>query len=231
MTLLILLPMQEELDLFIQYCTRHGLLAAESSVGRLPVVRLLPLEWIAARGGNGKAQFGIQAQHLLDAGSGWDHVLCVGAAGALHDELKIGDVVVATVTVEHDYRNRFGTRPTPTFEGSPAALSQLRRVASSLPGFRVHFGAIASGDEDIVDETRKRELREATGALAVAWEGAGGGRASRFSGIPFLEIRGITDAAGSSAALDFRNNLATAIHHAAAVVFAWRNRVSASPII
>ena len=31
-------------------------------------------------------------------------VICAGTAGGLSDDLKIGDVVVATETVEHDFR-------------------------------------------------------------------------------------------------------------------------------
>ena len=58
-----------------------------------------------------------------------------------------------------------------------------------------------------------------TGALAVAWEGAGGARACHFSGIPFLEIRGITDSADSDAASDFRATLeGTSFHYAPAGV-------------
>jgi len=56
-----------------------------------------------------------------------------------------------------------------------------------------------------------------TGALAVAWEGAGGARACHFSGIPFLEIRGITDSADSDAASDFGANLEGAMRNVAAL--------------
>jgi nucleoside phosphorylase len=54
---------------------------------------------------------------------------------------------------------------------------------------------IASGDEDIVTIERAAELHTQTGAVAVAWEGAGVARACLFSQIPYLEIRGITDTA------------------------------------
>ena len=38
-------------------------------------------------------------------------------------------------------------------------------------------------------------MRAATEAFAVAWEGAGAARACKFSGVPFLEVRGMTDSA------------------------------------
>lgn len=53
---------------------------------------------------------------------------------------------------------------------------------------------------------------------AVAWEGAGGARACKFSGVPFLEIRGITDAADHSAASDFEKNLEVAMYNIALLI-------------
>ena len=63
-----------------------------------------------------------------------------------------------------------------------------------------------------------------TGALAMAWEGAGGARACQFSGVPFIEIRGITDQADHRAASHFRENLNTAMRNAAAMITTWLAR-------
>jgi len=41
----------------------------------------------------------------------------------------------------------------------------------------------------------------------VAWEGAGGARASLWNQRPFLEIRAITDRADSEATVNFSENL------------------------
>jgi len=69
---------------------------------------------------------------------------------------------------------RFVQRPFPRHETDAQLLREFR-VAADEPGleFRVLFGVIASGDEDIIKPARALELREATGALCVAWEGAG----------------------------------------------------------
>jgi adenosylhomocysteine nucleosidase len=77
-------------------------------MGRLPVVHLPELDVTLACGGLGKVQFAVQTQHLLDVCPAWDLVICAGAAGALVDGLPVGDLVVATETVEHDIHNRFG---------------------------------------------------------------------------------------------------------------------------
>jgi hypothetical protein len=68
-------------------------------------------------------------------------------------------------------------------------LSASKSASSSLYPFQVHYGMIASGDEDIVTIERAAELHTQTGAVAMAWEGAGVARACLFSQIPYLEIQ------------------------------------------
>jgi adenosylhomocysteine nucleosidase len=221
MKLLVITPLQEEHDFFLRSCATRGFIAEHTILGRLPVARLPDLDITIARGGVGKAQFAIHTQHLIDTQAGWRAVVCAGAAGGLADDLTVGDVVVATTTVEHDYQNKFSTRPAPQFKGDSAVIADLRRVAIAHNSFRIHFGVVASGDEDVIDDQRKQALRRSTGALAVAWEGAGGARACAFSGIPFVEIRGVTDAANHAAPTDFETNLAVAMGNIAMLITSW----------
>ena len=216
--------MNEELDFLLHSCTTRGFRAESAIIGRLSVVRLPDLGVTLARGGLGKVQFALQTQHLLDTCSDWDLIVCAGAAGALADEVSVGDVVVATATVEHDYNNKFNERALPKFDGAEAAIAELRSVSHSARAFSVHFGPIASGDEDVVETERKRELHESTGALAVAWEGAGGAKACAFNRIPFVEIRGVTDTADHNAASDFEENLEVAMRNLATLITSWTNR-------
>jgi adenosylhomocysteine nucleosidase len=223
MNILIVTPLQQERDFFLQGCGQRGLQTENGLIGRLPAVRLPELKLTVACGGLGKAQFAAQTQHLLDLGPGWDLVVCAGAAGGLADEVSVGDVVVGVTTVEHDYKNGFSSRPRPRFEAAPATIERLRQVSLSSNGFKVHFGVIASGDEDIVDAERRSVLRQTTDALAVAWEGAGGARACAFSQVPYLELRGITDAANHEAPSSFKTNLEMAMTNVAILVTAWVN--------
>jgi nucleoside phosphorylase len=84
--------------------------------------------------------------------------------------------------------------------------------------YEIHFGKIASGDEDIFERSGAEELHNHTNALAVAWEGAGGARATRFMGIPYLEIRGLTDVADNEAPVIFDENLKVIMPRIALVV-------------
>lgn len=222
MTHLVLCPLPQERDGFLAECQAQGLAAEPVRLGRLPAVRLPGLDALVAVGGVGKAQYALQAQHALEAGGPWEALVCAGTAGALAPTLQIGDVVVATTTIEHDYKVRLVKLPQPRFEAAPALLDALRGVPGAAGGFAVHFGAVASGDEDIADAERRAELARETRALAAAWEGAGGARAAAFNQVPFVELRGVSDAADQGAPAAFANNLTQAMRHIARFVIAWR---------
>jgi adenosylhomocysteine nucleosidase len=218
---LTVIPIQAEFDFFVQACAGQGLAMERSTLGRLPVTYLPGLGLTLARGGLGKAQFAVQTQHLIDSGKDWAVVICAGAAGALDDGLAVGDVVIGTQTIEYDIRNKFGKPLLPHFDGAESVVEDFRRMKLEGVSFKTHFGAIASGDEDIVDAGRRREVRDLTGALANAWEGAGGARASYFSQVPFVEIRGISDEANETAAQDFEKNLPMTMGNVALVITRW----------
>jgi adenosylhomocysteine nucleosidase len=134
----------------------------------------------------------------------------------------VGDIVAATHTVEHDYTLRFVQRPLPRFEAHPPALDGLKQAyARGSQPFRLHFGLVASGDEDVVCPDRAAELARKTAALCVAWEGSGAARACLFSGVPFLELRGVTDYADKAAAQDFDVNLALCMANLAKLLHDW----------
>ncbi len=227
MTILAIVPTQLELDSFIESLAAMGIDGREAPLGRLEASVYLDGRLTVAKGDLGKAQFGIQTQHMIDNIATVSAVLCIGTSGALAADLSVGDVVVATETVEHDFNRMLSPNPPPRFEGDAGLLSSWRSSESlaQLP-FNVHFGPVASGDEGIMSETRANEVVELTGALAVAWEGAGGARACEFSGVPFVEIRGISDLADETSNTDFYENLPGAMKNLA--VFA-RELVNLAP--
>lgn len=205
MKYLIVIPTQREADSFIDRWIAAGMRRETRRLERLQVEQFVQHGVSVSVGGVGKAQFGIQTQHLLDHMAPVDALLCVGTSGALAKGLVPGDVVVGMETIEHDVR-KHGRQP-PRFPSHESLLAKFRRIPDRDRGFRVHFGAIASGDEDVMSEQRKRQIHESTNALVVAWEGAGGARASSFSGIPYIEIRGVSDMASDGAVEQFRANV------------------------
>ena len=228
---LIVVPQTNELEPLMAGLRRRGHPTRSEAIGSVKCFAIPSLAMIAAVGGHGKVQLGVQSQYLIDRIDELGVLLCVGAAGSLTPECKFGDVVVATNTVEHDYRLRFVQSNSPSHPGDPKLIDELRFAANGggLP-FGVHFVPVASGDEDIVDGARAAELRRLTGGLCVAWEGAGGARAASFNGLGFLEIRGITDGADADACASFHANCAVAMPNVADLLVRWRLTSGASRV-
>lgn len=218
--ILIVTPLKEEYDDLYNSLSAQGLESFETKIGKLAVHHFPSVNLTLARGGHGKTQFGIQTQYLLDHAK-FDLVICAGAAGALAPQVKIGDLIVATKTVEHDYHVKFVKRPNPSFAGDANTIEQLKALNLPDADFTVHFGIMAGGDEDVIEITRGAELRDLHDALGVAWEGIGGARACAFSEVPYLELRGATDTANHEAPVVFDVNLKIVMKNIAYLLFNW----------
>jgi adenosylhomocysteine nucleosidase len=218
--ILIVTPLQEEYNDLYHSLSDLDLKSSSERIGKLDVHCFPEINVTLARGGHGKTQFGIQTQHLLDHAT-FDLVICAGAAGALAPEVRVGDVIIATSTLEHDYNNKFSERPKPQFAGDIKSINQIKALNLSEADFKVHFGIMAGGDEDVIEVTRGAELYKAHNALAVAWEGIGGARASAFSDVPYLEIRGATDTANHEAPVVFFINLKIVMKNIAFLLYKW----------
>ena len=218
--LLVVTPLQEEYDDLYNSLCALALDSHKDKIGKLTVDHFPALNATLARGGHGKTQFGIQTQHLLDHAK-FDLVICTGAAGALAPDVKVGDLIVATSTIEHDYNLKFVKRPNPQFAGDIKSIEQIRKLDISNSNFKIHFGIMAGGDEDVIEVSRGTELRALHNALGVAWEGVGGARAAAFSGVPYLEGRGATDTANHEAPAVFDVNLKIVMRNIAQLLAAW----------
>jgi len=218
--ILIVTPLPEEYDDLYNSLIAHKLKSASGNIGKLDVYHFPELNVTLARGGHGKTQFGIQTQYLL-AHAEFDLVICAGAAGALAPEVKVGDLIVTTTTIEHDYITKFRPRPRPQFHGDAKSIEQIKALDMSAADFKVHFGVMAGGDEDVIEIERGRELRELHNAIAVAWEGVGGARACAFSNVPYLELRGATDTANHEAPVVFYVNLKIVMANIAQLLVRW----------
>ena len=218
--ILVVTPLQEEYNDLYESLTSMGLESHKDKIGKLDVHHFPELNVTLARGGHGKTQFGIQTQYLLDHAP-FDLVICAGAAGALAPEVRVGDVIVATTTVEHDYNLKFVKRPNPQFAGNANSIKELKALPFVEADFKVHFGIMAGGDEDVIEIERGTQLRELHNALAVAWEGVGGARACAFSEVPYLELRGATDTANHEAPVVFDTNLEIVMRNIAWLLVHW----------
>ncbi len=177
--------------------------------------RLAGQEAVVVKSGIGKVAAAITAQLLIDR-FGVDTLLNTGMAGGLDARLEVGDLVVATAALQHDFDlTAFGHAPGylygeddchPTlFTADPALVETALEVATQvLPAeSKAITGLVASGDIFVDDSTLKRWLITVFGAAAAEMEGAAIAQVAEANGVPFLILRTVSDLAEKEAHVSF----------------------------
>lgn len=146
---------------------------------------------------------------LLIQKFGCEVLLFTGVAGALNPNLKIGDILCATATAQHDldisaFGHPYGYVPgINVFEKTDEKLNKIAKNIASTSGVKIEFGIIASGDQFICDKDRKAWIKDTFKADAVEMEGASVGQVCAALKIPYFLLRVISDEAGGGAEFDF----------------------------
>lgn len=187
-------------------------------------------EVVLAGAGIGKVNTAVTATLLADRFR-CRCIVFSGVAGGLDPDLHIGDVVVADRTVQHDagviedgrlLTYQAGHVPffNPTdrlgYPVDPALLAKVKaRLADvALPPLsrqaggegrppRIAYGAILSGDQYIHCEATRERLHKEQGGVAVEMEGGALGQVCEAFGIPWLDVRALSDLAGRDSRFDF----------------------------
>jgi adenosylhomocysteine nucleosidase len=147
-------------------------------------------------------------------------IVFTGVAGALADQVQVGDVVVAQDFLQHDLDvsplfpryevPAYGRARFACHEDLSAALRQAvqQALAGEFSQASVHQGLIVSGDRFVsgageVGALRQRLQQAGHAALAVEMEGAAVAQVCADHGLPYAAMRTISDRADDSAHRDF----------------------------
>jgi len=214
---LVLCPLKPELNILLEFFRNEGIELHEITSKAKKSFRSPKLNCIFACGGHGKSHFASTTHKFLIEIPTIETVICLGTAGSLAPQVKPFDVILGSISIEHDSQRNEEEEKFPSFKSLLAPTLPPTSEFQAWP-FQVHVAPIASGDEDIVSSERAQNIYEKTNALAVAWEGIGGACTAHAANKKFLEIRGITDHANSQAYEDFQKNLTIAIQNASRVL-------------
>lgn len=166
---------------------------------------------VIVRSGIGKVNAGICTQ-LLITHFGATHVINTGFAGALSPELSIGNIVVSTEAVQHDFDisplgHKKGEIPFTGLVAFPADAELVKSacnvISGTLPNVKVLPGRICSGDQFICDRSAKDRIISEFGGLCCEMEGASVAQVCYLNRVPFLILRAVSDSADDSAGEDF----------------------------
>ena len=178
-------------------------------------------EVVVVRSGIGKVNAGICSQILVDRYQ-VEGIINTGIAGSLRNEINIGDIVLATVAVQHDvdatgFGYPLGEIPQMGIKEFPAD-EKLRALAEECskkanPDIQVFCGRVASGDQFISSKDKKNWIQDNFDAYCTEMEGAAIAQAAYLNNIPYLVVRAISDKADDSANMDYSEFEAKAVQN------------------
>jgi adenosylhomocysteine nucleosidase len=192
--------------------------------------RLDGREVVLAEAGIGKVNTAFVST-LLASRFGAECLVFSGVAGGLDPSLHIGDLVIADRAIQHDcgvieddalqpYQAGHVPFFNPTdqlgYHVEPALLERIKRRLEGLSfpplaaeaggagaAAQIAFGPVLAGDQYIHCETARERLHRTFDAKAVAMEGGAMAQVAERFGLPWLEIRALSDLAGVDSRFDF----------------------------
>ncbi|AQW83223.1 5'-methylthioadenosine/adenosylhomocysteine nucleosidase [Campylobacter pinnipediorum] len=136
-------------------------------------------------------------------------LIFTGVAGALRDDLKIGDLFYATSLAQHDLDITAFGHPNgyvpgiEIFTKTDDGLNEIAKKVASNKSIDLKSGIIATGDQFICKQSIKDWIKDTFKADVVEMEGASVAQVCKQLDIPFFMLRAISDEAGGGAEFDF----------------------------
>ena len=162
---------------------------------------------------------------------GCETLLFSGVAGAINENLSIGDLIIADGVCQHDlditaFGHPYGYVP----EGdvciwSDSALRQVAKRIAKEKGLTLKEGVIATGDQFVADPQRKAWIAETFKADALEMEGAAVAVVCHALDVPFFILRAISDSADMDAGFDFDTFLVSSAKTSAAFILAMVEKI------
>jgi adenosylhomocysteine nucleosidase len=140
-------------------------------------------------------------------------IISFGSAGALVEDLEVGDVVVAEELIQGDagvvtsigFEHTGSTRESEsglvgakTYACDRSLLDAARGIksfeASAGSAAKVRFGPVVTCDQFIVSREAKRDLNSRFGALVIEMEAAAVAQIASICGVPFVAVKSVSDA-------------------------------------
>ncbi len=176
--------------------------------------------------GMGKVNAGICA-HTLISDFGCTHIINTGVAGSLDNQIDIGDIVVSTDAVQHDFDVeaigfKKGEIPYTGRYAFPAdeamRATAVKAVRESAPDIHVFEGRICSGDQFISKKEQKDKIISDFGGMCCEMEGAAIAQTCYLHDTPFVVIRAISDKPDETEFVDYKVFEAQAAKRCAEIV-------------
>ena len=167
--------------------------------------KLKKYEVVIVKCGVGKVNAGRTTQVLISEYAP-EYIINTGIGGGLYNQLKIGDIVISTDLIQHDFDVTFlgyakgymctgENNKEPTKYLADKELSEkIKKVLEKVGGNRtVFFGRVLTGDAFIASKEKREELIKDFNGYCCEMEGAAIAQVACLNKVPFTVIRVISD--------------------------------------
>ncbi len=184
---------------------------------------------VIAQCGMGKVNAGICAQMMITEFN-VKYVINSGTAGALDDRLEIGDIVISTDAVQHDFDvsplnpSEYDKGEIPytgkySFEADSGLIElAVRAAAECAPEVNMMQGRICTGDQFINSDEQKNAITSQFGGLCCEMEGGAIAQVCYLNDTPFVIIRAMADKADGTLPPDYSEFEKMAAQRSASIV-------------
>ena len=138
-----------------------------------------------------------------------DIVLFTGVAGGIGDNIKVGDIILATDTVQHDVDITAFGHPKGKIPNSEVKISTSKELLNKAidiakeQKINIYTGTVATGDQFISNKEVKTLIKDEFNAKAIEMEGASVNLVCYELNKPCLILRSISDTADGEACESF----------------------------
>lgn len=172
--------------------------------------RINDTDLVVVRSGIGKVNAAMCTQILIDRFE-VKAIINIGVAGAIADDLEIGDIVLSTKLIEHDFDvtafgHKKGVIPrmdSSIFIADDKLIDMASDAAKDLKDVYVKKGIVVSGDVFVSSSELKDALQAEFNADCAEMEGAAIAHVCMLNKMPFLVIRAMSDKANGEAPGNF----------------------------
>ena len=168
-------------------------------------------KYVLVRSGVGKVNAARVTQILIDKFD-IEYIINTGSAGALNDNLNIGDIVIGEELIQHDFDvTAFGREKGyipetgKVFKSDENIIKKCENI--KIENIKIVKGIITSGDIFCTDVIMKEKIRKKFQSDCVEMEGASIAQVCYLNKIPFIVIRSISDIPNGNNELDFNEYL------------------------
>lgn len=145
-----------------------------------------------------------------------DVIINIGVAGGITNELNVGDIVIGSKLVQHDFditsfghEKGFISGIGKYIDSDSKIISLVEEIAQKDDFKNTHIleGVIASGDIFCTDPTMAQKIHNKFDALCVEMEGASIAQVCYLCNVPFIVLRSISDTPNGNNEIDFETFL------------------------